>query len=482
MKPSIPFLLAFLVSPCLAQEGNPFVTEAHSGEAVSQEPAGAPFINLVEQILVPPALLDPWLEQHPMKGDASELRAAVQGWIAEGKATLDETGISTSISGRECSNESILERIYATEYEPAQPGEWPSPTAFETRNTGYSSDSNAGIYKGAPAVFAEFNFVRMLQSRSDHPLAEKTREPDDIFVPRFQTLLIRRSEQQNADEDAGGEVTEENPEAASDDSDPFAPGKSKERGLSRQIPFTPGPIHLAARGVDQKDPENKEPQARLVFFRGAIAEKAKASKEVLPENLNISARLIRVDHRAFSDWLQKTGLLSVPSAAWPAVAAWTKEGKAETLTALSGINRVGTVSTLEDMVEVTYPTEWAPGGRETTEEGEAGQEEFPTGTSFETRNTGSSLDARLIENPDGATTMRISLARVILGGHSVHHRIFRDRKWQAAMTFPVFTSNRWASEQPLKRGEWILVGTGADIDANGKFNPASCVLAFLKVE
>ncbi len=481
MKPSIPFLLAFLALPCLAQEGNPFVTEEHSEEATPQEPAGAPFINLVEQILVPPALLDPWLEQHPMKGDASELRAAIQGWIAEGKATLDETGISTSISGRECSNESILERIYATEFEPAEPGEWPRPTAFETRNTGYSSEGNAGVYKDKPAVFAELNFVRMLQSSSDFPLSEKTREPDDIFIPRFQSLLIERSEQ-NADEGSGEEIAEENPEGASDDSDPFAPGKSKERGLARQIPFTPGPIHLAARGIDQKGQENKEAQARLVFFRGAIAEKSKASKEVLPENLSISARLIRVDHRAFSDWLQKTGLLSVPTAAWPAVAAWTKEGKAETLTALSGINRVGTLSKLEDIVEVTYPTEWEPGGRETTEDGKPGPEEFPTGTSFETRNTGSSLDARLVENPDGATTLRMSLSRVILGGHSVHSRIFRDRKWQPAVTFPVFTTNRWNSEQALKRGEWILIGTGADIDANGKFNPVSCVLAFLKVE
>ena len=484
IRPLLPLLLCCLATS--AQEPNPFVNQPPAEAPVAA--GGESFVNLTENILVPSDLLDVWLEEHPLKDDAAGLRAAVQGWIAGGKASLDHTAVTSGIAGLDCENWSILEQIYATEYEPPQPGEWPMATSFEARNLGYSTEGSAASQEGGMVLLAEIEFDRMLPHQAPHPLAEATREPDDVFIPRFQTFKMT-------------EMPAVHPKPPVE-SDPFA--DPKPAAATRQIPrFAPGRIHLVAR-VDDKvsDPKIRPHatpaelekfaeehraknagvrQVRLIFFRGAIGAVPATPQPPVTGNYQVSVRFVKVDHRAFSDWLQGEDLATVTMSAAAKVEEWKKAGRAEVIGDLAATGRAGAETEFGDYVEVSYATEWEPGRRGEKIDGKLPQPEFSSGTSFETRYTGLVAGTSMIPDPQGPMVAFL-LQRVIRGGDSVHHRIFRDGKWQADIKFPVFASNRWNSHLRVNRGQWMLAGSGAAIDAAGKFDPAHTVLAFLKVE
>lgn len=483
--PVIPLALLCLGAP--AQEANPFVNQPPQKAAPLV--SGEPFINLTENILVSSDLLDAWLEEHPLKEDATELRAAVQKWIAEGKASLDHTAVTAGTSGLDCTNESILEQIYPTEFEPPKPGEWPMGTSFETRNVGYSLEGSAAVREGAMVLLANAEFVRMLPHQAPHPLAEATREPDDVFIPRFQTIQIKQSP-----------VKKGKPEA--EENDPFNPAKppAQSRKISQ---FNPGRIHLVARADDELPKPVIDPhatpaevekfveehrakhagvrQVRLMFFRGVIAKGPNPPQPQITGNYPVSARFVLVDHRLFSDWLQTQDLAAVAGSAAGAVEGWKKDGKAEVISTLTSNGRAGSKTSFGDWVEVSYPTEWEPVEGRPAGDGKQLQQEFSIGTSFETRYTGLQVDTTVVADPKGPL-LEVFMERVIRGGDSVNHRIFRDGKWQADIKFPVFTSTRWNTHLRLVRGQWMLAGSGAAVDAKGKFDPGRTVLAFVKVE
>jgi hypothetical protein len=99
-----------------------------------------------------------------------ELRKQVAQLVKDGKASIVETMLCVANSGMKATTESIEELIYPTEYEPAsgganldsffkkkdeeKPPEWkdiiasavgPTPTAFETRNTGSTMEIEATL-------------------------------------------------------------------------------------------------------------------------------------------------------------------------------------------------------------------------------------------------------------------------------------------------------------------------------------------------
>ncbi|WP_367875147.1 hypothetical protein [Luteolibacter sp. Populi] len=151
------------------------------------------------------------------------------------------------------------------------------------------------------------------------------------------------------------------------------------------------------------------------------------------------------------------------------------------MTDLSGAARSGSKFGLEDVVEVSYPTEWRRAQRNPGADGKPGPIEFSSPAAFETRNTGSTFEARLDTDQEGVM-LRYSVQRVIAGDRSVHHRIHRDGKWQEDVSFPRLSVNEWASTLRISRGQWTLVGSGTDFDAKGHLDKARSVLAFIKVE
>ncbi len=472
-------LLAFALST-LAQEPNPFVKR--DTKIIPPGASGDSFVNLIEHILVPADQLDAWLEKHPLGDDASALRTAAQIWLTEGSGRLDQTALSTGTAGREFHNNSIWEQSYATEYMPTPPGEWPFPTSFDTINLGYSASGGAGIEDGAMLLRAKMEFCgMMLPHHSWNKLAERTRLPDDVFIPRFRIITAERLFQ-----DANGNQPQE---------DPFAEPSPEPAG-ARDLRFDPNKTYLASR-ADNDLPEptvGKNPDlqtksmplppnhlVRLIFFRGTILSKSAPAPQEPADIQHLSIKLIQVKHRILSDWIQTNDLAQIPDLAWDAAKGWLEDGSAETITDLTGTHHPGSTCVIEDRQEVVYPTEWEPGKRSPATDGKPSQPEFSDATAFDTRNVGTMLGAQIVSDLKGSI-LKFGLKRVVEGGKSVHHRIFRDGEWKADATFPIFSTNAWESELRAKRGVWMLVGSGSDVDGKGKLDPEQAVLAFIRLD
>ena len=465
----------FITSACPAQVENPFVKRAN--EKPAAETSGESFVGLIEHILVPPDVLDSWLKDHPIKEDAAELRKAATGWIAEGLAVLDQTALTTGIVGLESSNASVGEQIYATENLPPGEGEWPFPTAFENRNIGYSFSAGAEAREGAMAMQANVTFSRMLPHRSWNELVESTRQPTDVFIPNFRIIRVSQAPS----------IKEPDPQESVD---PFAYPAEKPPG------YIPDRVHLIARASEflpepsgkgsapdgelDQNPKNRGPE-RLIFYRGSVGDPAASPQPAITGNYLLSGKIVRVNQEAFSAWLQQTPLNEVPSAAESMVKKWRATGEAEDLVNLTATHLAGSKTTLESIEAYVFPTEWQPGKRQAGIDGKPSIMDFSSGTSFETRNTGSSIESEIHADPNGPV-LKFGFERVTLTGESIHHRIQRNDQWVADIKFPIFVSNRWNSSLRVERGKWWLVGSGAALDSKGQFDPIYVDLAFIKVQ
>ncbi len=458
-------------SLCPAQEENPFLKQTTKKAPAAD--AGKSFLSLEEHILAPANLVDAWRAGHPEKKDAGEFRAAIQDWIADGKATLDFSTISAGIVGREFQNESILEQIYAIGLLRAgQEDEWKLPQSFETRHVGYQITGEAIRQKDGVVVRAVHTMTKMLPQQPWDKLTEETRQPDDIFTPRFRNFRVP------------GELNDKEADTARQAGEVSYPAGITHLAL-RADEDLPGPVVNEAK--EESSGNETEPElapdrpVRLIFFRDDPVADAPAADDPLPEDYLLSTRLIQVNQRQLSDWLQKRDLSSAAKEFHEALEGWSQDGGVEVVRTLSGAGRTGTTTLIEDAQEIIYPTEYEPGRRTTSEDGKDSRLEFATATSFETRNVGAYVTSRIMPDP-GGPLLQLEMERIIHSGFTVHHRVLRDGEWVADMTMPRFSTNRWGTTLRLKRGEWMFVGSGAAFKEKGEVDHAHLVLAFVKVE
>lgn len=472
MKATLPLILLLAAaSLCPAQEDNPFLKQKTKKAPPAE--AGESILNLEEHILAPANLVDAWQAGHPDEKDAGEFRAAVQDWIADGKATLDFSTLSAGIVGGEFKNESVLEQIYAIgRLHDGQDGEWKYPTSFEQRNLGYEI-TGAGIrQKDMVGVRAEHTMTKMLPQQPWDKLTEETRQPDDVFTPSFRNFRVP------------GALNDQVADTAPEEGGVMHPAGKIHLAL-RADEDLPEPVVKGAK--DEADGNDAEPEqapdrpVRLIFFRNDPVADAPAADDPLPEDYLISMRLIQVGQRQLSDWLQGRDLGSVAKELNEALEEWNEDGGIEVVRTMSGAGRTGATTLIEDVKEIIYPTEWVRGRRTTSEDCEDSRLEFATATSFETRNVGAYLTSRIEPDPSGPL-LKLEMVRVIHSGFTVHHRTLRDSDWVADMTMPRFSTNRWGTTLRLKRGEWMLVGSGAAFKEKGEIDHDHLVLAFVKVE
>lgn len=470
------------LSPALAEE-NPFLTQR-----ATKAPAGAAgdsFLTLTEHILVPSDLLDSWLATHSLAKDASELRAAAQQWIEQGTATIDSSALTAGVVGRKYTNEAIVEQIYATEYMPApSPEDWTIATSFETRNCGYAVEGDAVREQGELIIRAENSFVRALPHRAFDQLSEKTRQPDDIFIPRFRSV---RTTQSTAS--PGGNYHSE---------DPFASSSPPPR--TPTLPSYPArKTHLALRIDDDlpepviKTPQGNKPEneahdplpagrpVRLIFVRGDKTDSPSEREQPLSEDYQLSVKFLSVDHLTLSDWLQDRDLATASRELNDVIEEWNNDDKITLISSLTGGVRKGTGTVLDDIKKLEYPTFYKPGKRERTADGKSTQMGLAIPGDIETRNLGTSLETA-VSAEAGGPLMLLALDRVLLGSYTIHHRTLRDGEWIADMTMPRFSSNRWNTSLRVKKGEWMLVGGGSGFDDKGQHDPSHTLLAFVKVD
>lgn len=474
--------LALPLTLCPAQEANPYLGQKE--EITPVGPSGDSFLTLTEHVLVPADILDSWLAGRSITEDASELRAAVQDWIHEGKATLDHSSLTAGTEGRTFSNESVLEQIYGTEFmAPDTPGDWTAATSFETRNLGYGSNGDAVRKKGGLVIRAKTDLCKMLPHRAPDKVSEETRQPGDIFQPNFRSFFGSHAPW----------TAEDSPD------DTFDSELFRRHGKSTPPSYPVGKIYLALRAdedlpepIIKKSPDDKSANeaptplpanrlVRLIFVRGDKTGSAPGSSDPLPNDYHVSAKLISVDHLAFSDWLQGRDITTASSELDQAIEKWNEDDKVTILRNLSGGGRSGTVTTLEDIQEIIYPTEWLLGERQKDPDGKPTELGLAMATSFETRNVGGSLQTE-IDSDEGGPLLRLEFERIVHGGFSIHHRVLRNGEWVPDVTQPRFSDNSWNTSLRLKRGAWMLVGSGSAFGENSQFDPSRIVLAFVKVE
>jgi hypothetical protein len=492
MKTTLPIALLLMAAACPAQQSNPFVQK---GETKKEEPpVGPSYVGIIEQILVPPELIEAWLLKNGVPDDATALRAIVQDWIRDGKASCDHTSIGIGVTGRNALNESVLEQIYPTEYAPNGSGVWPLPTSFETRNLGYTMEFKPSTEGGKPFLTASGECVEMIGSNMWNPLMEKTRHPDDVFMPVIRS--VRLSEGQWA----GNSISE----------DPFAEASPPDADRRKSVltpAAKPGAVALVSR-VDPLPTERKAgDRSRLVFFRGAVEEEVRKAAP-LPPRLHVSYKSVNVPHAAFSEWLQGRAPLDVPASAWSFVESLKGDQAPTLLEAADGIFQSDAAWTLENIREVIYPTEWEPnnvttlmerweapkekneGGKSVTGTGTMGRYKIQAAsglagaslpTSFETRNTGVTLEMKVSRGTDDPW-IQLSFSRVDQVGESVYRRIEDNGNWIPDMKLPLFASNRSTTACRLERGRWTLVSSGTEFNGPGKADREHCLLMFIKVE
>ncbi len=487
---TVPLLLLALASPCLAEEAaNPFIKKPAAKQP--EPPAGASFASVLENVLVPPDLLDDWLREHPLKEDATALRAAVQGWVVEGKAKLDHIALNLGTTGRKTTNETILEKMYPTEFGPGGPGAWPWPTAFVTRNLGHDVQSGVATAEGIPSLWAKMEYCEMTSSESHQLLIERTRQPTDLFLPRFHTKRLSQRDT-NVDEAAA---------------DPFAePVRGKSMINYNQphgLVFKPDVMQLAGRFDPVLDGNPDNPLSRLVFYRGSIA----APQKVNPAKGDVSRmsfRTIRVSLLTFSSWLQNQSPMAATTEAFKAAEGWRKESNAENVGELSTLARAGTWSTLENIEEFIYPTEfmpsndteiieqWEEGKKKDGKEGVAtfkrmkitprpGLDGAGLACAFDTRNLGNSIEA-VLSNDDQGLILSCYWGRVLHIANPVYHRIKVDGEWIPDVTMPLFSWSRITADVRLQPGQWTLLGATSEFLKTEKVDREHCLLVFVKVE
>lgn len=146
-------------------------------------------------------------------GNDTELRKEVQKLVEAGKATVVETMLGTCRSGQKATTESIEEIIYPTEYEPSVTGEGtfttakgetkslapikatgPTPTAFETRNTGSTLEIEPTLSEDGKMI--DLRMVpELVYHIGDKVISEWKGEQGDasIKMPLFYSMRVNTS-------------------------------------------------------------------------------------------------------------------------------------------------------------------------------------------------------------------------------------------------------------------------------------------------
>lgn len=153
-----------------------------------------------------------WLAEHPLKADATDLRAALRDWTREKRALVFESVTIQARSGQRAKAESIVETTFPVNFEPAQipqtlsnlhnvvesPATAIHPQAFETRNVGVTVEVDPLIAPDRKSV--ELNLSPEIVKRIENlpwpnqQVAPQFRaETPQFFTAKITTQLIAKT-------------------------------------------------------------------------------------------------------------------------------------------------------------------------------------------------------------------------------------------------------------------------------------------------
>ncbi len=140
--------------------------------------------------------------------DSNGLRDEVQGELAGGAFSIVDVVSMSGPFGQELVSEGVVERIYPTEYDPPElptyrepeglalrfwaPSAYPTPTAFETRNTGVTTRAKVvdrGLAQGYTVAYSG-EIVRYAGERAVNELVTPSGREPLCTMPVFNTLRV----------------------------------------------------------------------------------------------------------------------------------------------------------------------------------------------------------------------------------------------------------------------------------------------------
>ncbi|MEJ6571206.1 MAG: hypothetical protein QNL01_03960 [Akkermansiaceae bacterium] len=165
-----------------------------------------------EYIEMPLTTMSTLMDDKKATATDTALRIQVTELIKQGKAKIIQTQILTVPDRQKATSQSIRELLYPTEYEPAESAAaihipkdddtdekiavkntatGPTPTAFETRNTGETLEVEASIHSGAPYIL--MRYAPEIVTYTGNTIYAEWRDERgkaDIVMPNFYTLRI----------------------------------------------------------------------------------------------------------------------------------------------------------------------------------------------------------------------------------------------------------------------------------------------------
>lgn len=191
------------------------------------------------------------------------------------------------------------------------------------------------------------------------------------------------------------------------------------------------------------------------------AKTAERTPDPFTSNLHIIVEYIEVEHEAFSEWLLENSLKADATELRREVQRWVKEGDAGIVETTVVHARSGQRAKVESIEEVIYPTEYGPAempSHPTVQDGDEIPISPPTGTAFETRNVGVTLEVDALISED-ENYIDLNLAPEMVQMIDILEWETRSNDEEASVQFPLFHTAKATTQLTLKKGVHGLIGT-----------------------
>lgn len=435
--------------------------------------------GLVEFIEVP---REAWLAysiSNPVGFDATALRVEVQNWIAAGKAKPIELTCVPSKSGQRMVVESIIERRYPTEFHQTTPT--PVPSSFETRNTHFTFEWEPICQRDSRVIDSSFvpQITRLASTYIHTPQQRRVAQPGDIGQPFFAVQKATTSISSQADKPVLLDV-----------GTPFD-DNGKLRDDVRMLLFfraAPVPITLPEKGLPEQTYEIKDGESRVKMTQkqvddllndhseDAAAVRRRASVRTQVEQADTSRNALtfvfeierlEVTLADLNAWFAGKDLEVATTGLRKAALEWIRAGKGREVDRRSGPVKSGQRGVWESSFEVRFGSEFT-------------YDPIVAPTTFETRNTGYTVELEPVLGPDGKIVdVSIVPQDVRHCGNVVMHRTELDGKMVPDVEQPIFATMKTTTSISTAVGQHSLLAITTPADENAQPDPQRRILTFI---
>lgn len=467
--------------------GDPFLRAGVDPVPNQPPPKPINIYGLVEFIEVP---RDAWLAYsiaNPVGFDATAARAEVQSWIAAGKAKPIELTCVGTKSGQRTVVESIIERRYPTNYYQTKP--MPVPASFETRNSHFSFEWEPVCSHDFQRVDSSFvpQLSRLAGTSFHTPQQRRVAQPGDIDQPLFATQKATTSV-----------LSQANQPVLLDVSTPFE-DNGKLRDDVRVLLFfrgAPVPLTLPEKGVSKPDRYieiveigDGESRVKMRLSQKQVDELLNSRSED-PKDVRLRAQLrsmvesgdknpfgnypfvfeierLEVTLANLNAWFADKDLETGTNGLRKAALEWIRAGKGREVDRRSGPVKSGQRGVWETNFEIRYGTEF-------------GYDPIVAPTSFETRNTGYTVELEPVLGPDGnIVDVSIVPQDVRHCGNVVMHRTELDGKMVPDIEQPIFATMKVTTSICTAVGTHSLLAITTPANEKAEPDPQRRILTFI---